>query len=182
VRASYDYGCAHAPMLHRCPHAAHFRAHALANVDAKLRKSTYVIDPANMRVTCGQQLQVQVFPQKALSGSVAVVACLAGPLCCSTGSDRTSPCAKPQSRSAVVELTSALVAGAVSFSSTTERRAGAARCKLTAAGCVACRKLNKQHHRCKGASRFSGAKLSWIDARNEQPRRAPARSRHSKRP
>lgn len=50
----------HAPMLHRRPHAAHFRAHALANVDAKLRKSTYVIDPANVRATCGQQLQARV--------------------------------------------------------------------------------------------------------------------------
>ena len=27
--------------------AAHFRAQALANVDGKLRESTYVIDPAN---------------------------------------------------------------------------------------------------------------------------------------
>jgi hypothetical protein len=37
-------------MLHRYPHAAHFRAHALTNSDEKLRKSTYVIDPADNNI------------------------------------------------------------------------------------------------------------------------------------
>ena len=32
-------------LLRRCSQSAHFRAHALANGDGKLRKSTYVIDP-----------------------------------------------------------------------------------------------------------------------------------------
>ena len=50
VGAPCDCRCAHAPMLHRYPHAAHFRAHVLANGDEKLRNSTYVIDPADNNI------------------------------------------------------------------------------------------------------------------------------------
>lgn len=185
VDASYDYGCTHAPMLHWRPHAAHFRVQALANVDAKLRKTTYVIDPAIVPVTCGLQVQVQV----QLSSPESAVRFRCGG-CVLLHRVRSSFALRQAPITIfVVELTSELVAGAVPCNSRAERaaegaegRVGAARCKRTAAGCVVCRRLNKQHRRCKGVSRFSGAKLSWMAARNEQPHRAPACRRHSERP
>jgi hypothetical protein len=87
------------------------------------------------------------------------------------------PCLAP-SPDLVVGLTSTLVAGGRwcrgALGEIGRRRGVQVQrgCKLAVSRAV---EAQQQYSRCKGASRFSGAKLSWMAARNEQPHHVPAR-------
>ena len=180
---SYGGGCA----IHRCcrrSQSAHFRAHAPITGDGKLRKSTYVIDPASWQREgpgdvweANGEAVVAGFPGYFLS---CCRACLAEPLCCCSTGRRlrlrsTSPCAKLQSQSQLDLLSSGRRRWwlALLFAERSGRT-GNQRCRCRCGcGCrcsaaaeifdrVACRWLNSSKDRCKGASRFSGAKLPWM--------------------